>query len=102
MHIEIDTAHLSRDITTMHDRVEELGQAKTNVFNCLEGLNGMWVGAAHDAFVIQTGVDGEMLDSLIQNINHLISCMEYAKGEYEKCQEDVNSTISAMHLSNDT
>lgn len=102
MNIEISTEHLSNDISTMQSRVEELENAKTQVFGCLDNLNGMWLGSAHDAFVAQTGVDSEELNGLIKNLNNLIECMQFAKTEYEKCQDDVSSKIAAILISGDS
>lgn len=99
MIIEISTDQLAGDISAMQSRVEALENAKTQVFQCLDNLNGMWIGAAHEAFVQQTEVDSYELIALIQNLKHLISCMEYAKQEYNECHGSVNDMIAALHIS---
>ena len=99
MIIEISTDQLAGDISAMQSRVEALENAKTQVYQCLDNLNGMWIGPAHEAFVQQTEVDSQELIALIQNIQNLISCMEYAKREYDECQGSVNDMIAAFYIS---
>lgn len=101
MNIEIKTEELSNDISNMRNCVGDLNNAKTQVFSCLDSLNGMWVGSAHDAFVAQTAVDAQELKALIDNLNELIECMEYAKTEYDNCQSSVNDAVAAIQLSGD-
>lgn len=101
MNIEINTEELYNDISNMQNSVGNLSNAKTQVFSCLDNLNGMWIGAAHDAFVTQTEVDAQELTALINNLNDLIECMEYAKTEYGNCESSVNEAIAAIQLSGD-
>lgn len=41
------------------------------------------------------------MEALIDNLNEMIGCMEYAKTEYENCQSGVNDGIAAIQLSGD-
>lgn len=102
MRIEIDTQQLTADIRTLEDRKEALSDAKIQVFRCIEEINAMWEGAAHDQFVFQVAMDSMMLQSLIGNIGHLVDCMEHARDEYNKCSDAVASKISSIRISNDT
>lgn len=102
MNIEISTSWLDNDITRMQERLDNLTAAKDQVYRCLENLNSMWEGAAQQTFITQTRIDEMVLRGLINNLNNLIECMEYAKSEYEKCTEEVNSKIAGIRLSNDT
>lgn len=101
MNIEIKTGALSNDINNMRNCAEDLNNAKTQMFSCLDSLNGMWIGSAHDAFVTQTAMDAQEMEALIDNLNEMIGCMEYAKTEYENCQSGVNDGIAAIQLSGD-
>lgn len=102
MNIEISTTQLNNDISRMQDQVDNLVAAKDQVYRCLETLNTMWDGIANTVFTMQTRRDEAVLREMINNLNNLIECMEYAKSEYEKCTEDVNSKIASIRLSNDT
>lgn len=102
MNIEISTDKLSTDIARMQQHLESLMKAKEQVYGHLEELSSMWEGSAKKSFVAQTNTDQAVLNALLANLNHLIECMEYAKSEYVRCHEDVNSKIASIRLSGDT
>ncbi len=102
MNIEISTERLDADINKMQENLDNLRMAKDQVYRCLEQLNTMWEGMAKLTFNNQTRVDEMVLMSLLANLNNLIECMEYAKSEYIRCNEDVNSKIASIRLSGDT
>lgn len=99
MRIEISTDQLAGDISSMQSRADDLENAKNQVFACLDNLNGMWVGSAHEAFVQQTQADQEELLALIKNLSEIISCMEYAKQEYDGCHDSVNELLASIQIS---
>ena len=102
MQIEISTEHLSRDISTISQQLEALKSAQKNVFTCLEQLSTMWDGQAHSKFQYQVLLDNNRLTKMMNEINNLIECMQYAKQEYEKCHDTVYDKISGLRLSSDT
>ena len=102
MKIEISTEQLNADISKMKEEKEALVQARNNVFTCLEKINAMWEGQAHDIFVLQVVRDTAVMNDLLSNIDNLIDCMSYAKTEYDKCTQDVKQKIAALRLSSDT
>lgn len=102
MNIEISTERLDSDISKMQGELSDLSNAMNQVYSCLESLNSMWEGPANTVFTMQTRTDRVVLQGLIKNLNNLVECMEYAKSEYNKCTEDVNSKIASIRLSGDT
>lgn len=102
MNIEISTNNLSSDIVRMRQHHEGLTQAKELIYAQLEELNSMWDGPAKKTFTVQAYRDQLTLNALLNNLNHLIECMEYAKSEYIRCHEDVNRKIASVRLSGDT
>lgn len=102
MNIEISTDRLEADINKMQENLDNLRNAKDQVYRCLQQLNSMWEGKAQMVFNNQTRIDEMIMMSLCANINNLIECMQYAKSEYIRCNEDVNSKIASIRLSNDT
>lgn len=102
MNIEISTPWLDNDITRMQEQLDNLVAAKNQVYRRLESLNSMWEGAAQYIFINQTRIDETVLQGLVNNLNNLIECMQYAKNEYEKCNDEVNSKIAGIRLANDT
>lgn len=102
MNIKISTEQLSRDIRTLRTNLEALNEAEKKMYACLENLSGMWEGASHNAFFMQTTKDRLVLSGLEKNLTNLVECMEYANSQYEKCHQDVNQKISGIRLSGDT
>ena len=102
MNIEISTPWLDNDITRMQEQLDNLVAAKNQVYRRLESLNSMWEGAAQYIFINQTRIDETVLQGLINNLNNRIECMQYAKSEYERCNDEVNSKIAGIRLANDT
>lgn len=102
MIIEISTPRLGNDISKMQEKLDNLVTARDQVYRCLENLDAMWEGSAKTAFQAQVRVDAVVLQGLINNLNNLIECMEYARSEYERCTEEVDSKIAAIRLANDT
>ena len=102
MIIEISTPWLDNEITRMQEQLDNLVAAKNQVYRRLESLNSMWEGAAQYIFINQTRIDETVLQGLVNNLNNLIECMQYAKSEYERCNDEVNSKIAGIRLANDT
>lgn len=102
MNIEISTDKLSSDIVRMQEHLDGLTKAKEQIYSQLEELSAMWEGPAKKTFALQTLRDQMVLNALLNNLNHLIECMEYAKSQYNRCREDVNSKIASIRLSGDT
>ena len=102
MNIEISTEQLRSDISRMREQLDGLSRSMDQVYRCLETVNGMWEGTANTLFAAQTRQDQVELQGLIANLYDLIACMEYAKEQYDKCSEEVDSKIASIRLSNDT
>jgi uncharacterized protein YukE len=98
MNIEINTETLNRDIATMTEQIETLNAAVDGMYSCVENLNAMWAGAAHDVFVTEIAVDKGMFTSLNREIKNPIECMEYAKNQYDSCESEVDSLIAAIKV----
>lgn len=99
MNLEISTERLDTDINKLQENLDNLRAAKDQVYRCLEQLNTMWDGIAKMTFQAQTIMDEQVLAGLLANLDNLIACMEYAKSEYNRCNEDVNSKINSIRLS---
>jgi uncharacterized protein YukE len=68
------------------------------MYSCVENLNAMWSGTAHDVFVGEIAVDKETFTALNREIQNLIDCMEYAKSQYDSCESEVDSLIAAISV----
>lgn len=101
MNIEISTPRLENDIRSLQENLERLSVAKDRVYQCLENLDSMWTGIAKEVFKTQVRTDAAVFLSLISNLNNMIDCMTYARTEYEKCNDEVESKIARIRLAND-
>ena len=101
MNIEISTEQLGNDIARMRDQLNDLTAAKNQMYRCLENLNSMWVGVAHDVFINQSRSDEVVLQSLLSNLQNLVECMQNSQLEYERCREEVNNKIASIRLWNE-
>lgn len=89
---------LGSDIREIQQAYEVAVRSKERVRSSVLALNGMWKGAAHDTFTSAFDVDYETLSGLCDTINNIISCLNYAKTEYEKCEQQVRNAVSAIQI----
>lgn len=101
MNIEISTEQLTVDIRGMREQISQLDSSRVRVFNCLEELSGMWVGTAHEAFRTQTELDSQQLKDLIDELNQLVDCVEYARTQYDICENEAEKAVAAIRLSDE-
>ena len=84
-----------RQIETAYDSVVNNAEA---VMTSVNELNGMWKGTAHDVFVSAVAKDYESIKELCNTVSEIISCLNFAKGEYTKCEQEVNNEIASIRI----
>lgn len=94
--LEVNIIALSNDIVRLNEIASNLRNKSSRMFEELEALNAMWEGDAHDAFKLQLANDKVSVDELLKTVNSVIEYMNYAKHEYEICEDGVNSEISSI------
>lgn len=97
-YIEIDTGVLQGDIGTMNSNVRELRQRISELEGEEAELSSMWIGAANAAFRKQFAVDMEFMKEVAETVDKLIACMEFAKKEYDKCENEVGDLIASIRI----
>ena len=96
--IEVTISSLGRDIDTLTTTLGSLKSHSSKVQEQIAELAAMWEGPAHDSFNLQFQTDYAALQALYKTLEDLIKCMEYAKAEYQKCEDSVSSTIASIRI----
>lgn len=94
----VSTDNLARDIERLRGMLEELKRNKNKMVEEIGELNAMWKGPANDMFVKQFQSDCVSFDRLCKTIEEMIQAMQYAKTEYEKCDNRVNGLVRAIRI----
>lgn len=97
-YIEIDTGILQGDIGTMSANVQELRQRIQELQAEVTELSAMWSGRANAAFRQQFALDMEFMNEVADVLEKLISCMEFAKKEYDRCENDVEDLVASIRI----
>lgn len=97
-YIEVDTGILNGDIDTLSSDVAELRKEVDILQSEMAELAAMWEGRAHAAFQQQFSADVEFIQSVFQEADKLISCMEYAKKEYDNCEGDIEQLVASIRI----
>ena len=96
--IELTISSLNSDIDTLRSTLNSLKSHSDRMQERIQELGGMWEGPAHEIFNAQFNNDYMALQTLYQTLEELIKCMEYAKAEYQKCEDSVSAAIAAIRI----
>ncbi len=96
--IEISTEQLQSDINKMTEQQEEALKNTDQMFSTMKELDSMWDGVANEAFQAQFEADYEAMKELCEEVRTLISCMEFAKKEYDQCESAVADAVAAIRV----
>lgn len=97
-YIEVDTRILKGDIDILKNDVSELRWEVDALQSEMTELAAMWEGRAHAAFQQQFAGDVEFMKSVFEEADQLISCMEYAKKEYDSCEGDIEQLVASIRI----
>ena len=73
-------------------------KATKDMFDSINMLNGMWEGSAHDAFLQAVKSDKQAVEELNQTIGDLLGCFEYAKKQYNNCENSVHQIVQSISV----
>jgi uncharacterized protein YukE len=96
--LEIETGRLQRDIESLKNDLSGMRRTGDDMMNSIHELSAMWEGPAKEVFLVQFQSDYEMLQSMEEAIGGLIKGLEYAREQYDKCENDVSSAIYAIRV----
>lgn len=96
--IAVNTSTLAGDINELRTALGNARSYLKEMFNQLGELDVMWDGPANDAFKRQFANDYENAKNLCNTIDSLLSNMEYAREQYNACENEINSIVSAISI----
>jgi WXG100 family type VII secretion target len=96
--ITVNTDTLASDIAELTSRLNMARRMLTDMFAQIQELDAMWDGPANNEFNRQFANDHENAKGLCQTVESLINCMEYAKEQYNSCENQVNGIVSAINI----
>ncbi len=94
--IDINTESLSKDIESLQITLNSVKEEMRDVFTKIQELDMMWDGPANQEFMKQFGADSTFMTELCSTIQALLECMEYARKQYDSCDDAVRSMISSI------
>lgn len=97
-YVEIETGQLKRDTQELLENRQRAVAVLNEMVQEIEKLNGMWSGKANRAFRIQFEKDVMIMEELLEKMQKLAECMEYAAAEYEKCENEVKTLVDSIQI----
>lgn len=96
--ITVDTLILAGDIEELRTTLGATRAQLDAMFAEVGELDRMWDGPANAVFSRQFANDYENAKNMCSTIESLIGCMEYARDQYNSCENDVNGIVSAIKI----
>ncbi len=96
--LAIETRRLQNDIDSLTRDLDGMRKTGEKMMAGINGLSSMWEGEAKNAFTEQFRSDYETLQSMAGIINDLIKSLEYAREQYDKCENNVASIVDAIRI----
>lgn len=97
-YIEIETDQLRRDTQELLDNKKYAEVVLNEMVQDIEELNIMWSGKANLAFRNQFAKDVRLMNELLDKMQKLAECMEFASGEYVRCENEVKSLVDSIKI----
>lgn len=96
MTFEVETSSLNSTVKSMETELQKISEVSKRLYQALEALDAMWVGAAHDTFSLQYESDQATLRSMIKTISAVIEGLDKARRTYEDCEHSVKTEIKKI------
>ena len=96
--ITVDTAALTGDIEELQNALLEVRRQLREMFEQVAELDTMWDGPANQEFNRQFFNDYENSRELCDTVESIIQCMQYAKEQYNICENEVNGIVASINI----
>lgn len=96
--ITVNTSTLAGDINELKNALASARAQLKDMFGQVTELDAMWDGPANQEFNRQFGIDYENAGNLCKTVESLIGCMEYARDQYNTCENEVNGLVSSISI----
>lgn len=97
-YIEIDTDQLKRDTQELLENKQSAESVLNEMVQDIEELNTMWSGQANRAFRVQFSKDVQLMQELLEKMEKLAECMDFASAEYVRCEGEVKSMVDSIRI----
>lgn len=96
--IAIDTSILMSDTNELKSILEKTKKQMESMFEQIVELDAMWDGLANEEFKKQFENDYQNTQNLCKTVESLIECMEYARKQYDLCENEVSDIVDAIGI----
>lgn len=96
--ITVDTAALAGDIEELQNVLAKVRSQLNQMFEQVSELDAMWDGPANAEFNRQFANDYENSKELCNTVESIIQCMQYAKEQYNICENEVNGIVASINI----
>lgn len=96
--ITVNTFTLAGDIDALRTTLQIARKQLDDMFTQIAELDTMWDGPANEAFKAQFNLDYETTKNLCETVESIIACMEFAKEQYNTCENEVNGIVSSISI----
>jgi WXG100 family type VII secretion target len=96
--ITVNTSTLNSDIGELQTALDSAKAQLEDMFNQITELDTMWDGDANEEFNKQFRIDYDNTKSLFDTIKSLIECMEYARDQYNSCENEVGNLVNSIKI----
>lgn len=96
--IAVNTSTLANDIRELGTTLSAVRAQMNQMFNQIAELDTMWDGPANAEFNKQFARDRQNTENMCKTVDSLITCMGYARDQYNSCESEVNSVIGSIRI----
>jgi len=98
MKLEINVDALKNDIGSLNSYRSNLQSRIDELSDGMNSLNNSWDGTARQAYMIQYEADETTIRDILTALDEFIQTLEYARDEYQNCENAVNSAVKAIRI----
>ncbi len=96
--IKVNTSRLGSDADKVQSSISQMRKQMETMKVQVSQLDKMWDGPSSEAFKNAFHDDMNMLNTILKNLDKIYKFEVNAKKKYEKCEKQVGSIISGIHV----
>ncbi|MDE7261694.1 MAG: WXG100 family type VII secretion target [Oscillospiraceae bacterium] len=96
MNIEIDSARLRSDISTLRETLTQIQKQINFTTDAIMELDSTWDGPANREFLEGYQKSKHEFQEFCEELSAFTDCMEFAAEQYEQCEDEVYDAIRAL------
>lgn len=96
--IAVDTDMMHNSARKMQNGLDKLKTEIEGMLLEIEDFSGMWDGSGREEFLRRLWQDKQKIKEFEHAAEKLTECMEYAKKEYQSCENTVSSIVRTIQI----